>query len=176
MTEKTLPRWFESFGGSGVQRRITDINRRDESLFGTLRTTLDPNGLYKSTPDLVVVAMDLTKDFERVSRKLERQRQEIKEARDRDEQISTLFFGWRQDPNPVLRLRDNRFCCIMDRSLSQCPMTQSNNRNSIRIQPSLPLSLATSVKRACHNALATGDNADILRRDLDFLKISYAFH
>ena len=71
-------------------KTISDINRRNDNLYGKLRTTLDPNGLYKSTSDLFVVAKDFTKDFDRVSRKLERQREAISNAQDRDTQISTL--------------------------------------------------------------------------------------
>ena len=71
-------------------KTIVDITRRHDSVFGNLRTTLDPNGLYRSTADLVVVAKDFKKDFDRVSRKLERHRLEIAGVQSRDEQISTL--------------------------------------------------------------------------------------
>lgn len=71
-------------------KTILDISRRNDNLFGNLRATLDPNGLYKSNPDLFVVAKDFTRDFDRVSRKLERQREEVKKAQQRDTQISTL--------------------------------------------------------------------------------------
>lgn len=78
---------------------IEDLDQRNSCLMGNLRNALDPIGLYTPTTDIVVMANDVRSDYNRASKKIERQKKELKEARDRqengqlaqkDEQISVL--------------------------------------------------------------------------------------
>ncbi|KAF6238628.1 hypothetical protein HO173_003134 [Letharia columbiana] len=70
---------------SGKSDTIVTLDQRSSRLMGNLRATLDPQGLYPSRTDVVAMANDLTLDFNRVSRKLERKKEELQEAVARQE-------------------------------------------------------------------------------------------
>ena len=52
---------------------------------GSLRSALDPEGLYATTTDVVLIANDVAHDLSRASKKLERQNNALEEARARQE-------------------------------------------------------------------------------------------
>lgn len=60
--------------------------RRNGRFMGTLRSVLDPRGLYPPTTDIVVVANDVSKDVNRLSKQVERQREALRKVRDREKQ------------------------------------------------------------------------------------------
>ena len=64
---------------------ITSLNRRNGHLMGSLRSALDPEGLYATTTDVVLIANDVAHDLSRASKKLERQNNALEEARARQE-------------------------------------------------------------------------------------------
>ena len=64
---------------------ITRLNRREGHLLGSLRSALDPEGLYATTTDVVLIANDVAHDLSRASKKLERQNNALEEARARQE-------------------------------------------------------------------------------------------
>ena len=67
-----------------------DVTQGNDCFVGTLRATLDPRVQYPPTTDLVLVAKNLSRDLDRFSDKLERQRKRLKAVGDHEQQISTL--------------------------------------------------------------------------------------
>ena len=64
---------------------ITNLDRRNNSLVENLRTALDPDSLYPSLQDVLVLANDLAQGFRRASKEVERQEKELEKERDRPE-------------------------------------------------------------------------------------------
>ncbi|KAL9070524.1 MAG: hypothetical protein Q9161_004821 [Pseudevernia consocians] len=82
-----------------LTRDAKQNDRQNGRLMSNLRDALNPRGLYTSTTDIVLMATHLTNDFKRVSRKIRRQKKQLKIAQDlpenrqladKDAQISTL--------------------------------------------------------------------------------------
>ena len=60
-------------------------DRQKNSLMSALRKALDPERLYPANTDIVTLASDIASDVKRVSRKVDRQKSELAEARRRQE-------------------------------------------------------------------------------------------
>ena len=102
---------------------IEDLDQRNSRLMGNLRTALDPIGLYTPTTDIVVMANDVRSDYNRASKKIERQKQELKEARDRQEngqlaqkgeQISVLTNENARLNGRIVALEEGQRHCVRD--------------------------------------------------------------
>ena len=102
---------------------IEDLDQRNSRLMGNLRTALDPIGLYTPTTDIVVMANDVRSDYNRASKKIERQKKELKEARDRqengqlaqkDEQISVLTNENSRLNSRIVGLEEGQRNCVRD--------------------------------------------------------------
>ena len=96
---------------------LVDRDRQNGRLMSNLRDALDPRGLYTSTTDVVVMATHLANDFDRVSKKIQRQKKQLKKAQDlpenkqlaqKDAQISTLSAENSRLENRVVGLEEGQ--------------------------------------------------------------------
>ena len=68
-----------------LQTSMDRLGQRNDNLMSNLRNTLDPTGLYSPHAHIAMIANDVTRDLRRVSRKVDRQKEELNEARARQE-------------------------------------------------------------------------------------------
>ena len=68
-----------------LQTSMDRLGQRNNHLISNLRNALDPTGLYSPHEHIAMIANDVTRNLRRVTRKVDRQKEELKEARARQE-------------------------------------------------------------------------------------------
>ena len=105
----------------GKTDTIKYLVQRNNGFRDSVRAALDPDSLYPATNDVVSMAEDMTRDAERLSRKLDRQREELEEAIARQEngqlaekvgQITRLSADNEKPRHRILRLEERQLSCV----------------------------------------------------------------